>query len=325
MTDTIGHKLEYDKLHNSEWFVRRSAQLETDNLRDLQSFVVVARLRNFRRAAAEQRMSASSLSQRMRDLEERLGVRLLNRTTRSVAPTEAGEQLLASLRPAMRDVENALAALENQRDRPAGRLRISTHRMAAIYDIVPYMARFSIECPEVTVELVIQDGLVDIVAEGFDAGVRHQHILEQDMISVRVGGDHRIAIVATPDYLARRGTPVEPQDLLRHNCVNYRYASSGAIYRWQFQKNDETLTLDAPGSLIAGDPDILLEAVRAGVGIGSLFEPQVARLVAAGELIRVLEDWSPFVAPNYLYYAGRRQVSPALRAFIDCMRRPASG
>jgi DNA-binding transcriptional LysR family regulator len=290
---------------------------------DLTLFAAIAEARSFTRAAAVVGISPSALSHAMRALEARLGLRLLHRTTRSVAPTDAGEQLLASLRPAMRDVENALSVLESQRDRPAGRLRISTHRMAAIYDIMPHMARFAVEYPDVTVELVIQDGLVDIVADGFDAGVRHQHILEQDMISVRIGGDHRIAIAATPDYLARHGTPAEPSDLLSHNCLNYRYASSGALHRWQFEKDGETLALDAPGSFVAGDTDVLLEAVRAGVGIGSLFEPQVSRLVANGELIRLLEGWSPLVAPNYLYYAGRRQLTPALRAFIDSVRRPA--
>lgn len=298
--------------------------MRRSDLADLALFVAVAEARSFTRASVAAGVSPSAISHAMRALEQRLGIRLLNRTTRSVAPTEAGAQLLAQLRPALRDVEDAVSALDVQRACPAGRLRISAHRMAAVHDIMPHMARFGNDYPDVTVELVIQDGLVDIVAEGFDAGIRHQHILEQDMISVRIGSDHRIAIVAAPDYLARHGSPAKPQDLLLHNCLNYRFSSSGTLYQWRFEKDGDELSLDAPGTFIASDADILLEAVRAGIGIGSLSEPQVVRFLASGELVRVLAEWSPLVPPNYLYYAGRRQVSPSLRAFINCMTQGGS-
>ncbi len=296
--------------------------MRRDTWADLAIFAAIADAGSFTGAAATLGVSPSALSHAMRAMEARLGVPLLNRTTRSVAPTEAGERLLATLRPAMRDLSSALEALDAARTRPAGRLRISAHRTAALHAVMPYLPRFAAACPDVDVELVVEDGLVDIVAGRFDAGVRHEHVLDQDMVSVPIGVAHRTAIVASPAYLAGRPLPRVPGDLLAHACLNYRYSSSGTIHRWQFARGEERIALDAPGAFVSNDIDVLLDAALAGLGIASQTEPQVAPHVAAGRLVVLLDDWAVTLPPNYLYYPGRRQVSAALRAFIDSTRAP---
>ena len=291
---------------------------------DLATFAAIAEAGSFTAAAARLGVSPSATSHAMRALEARLGIRLLNRTTRSVAPTEAGERLLASLGPAMRDVAGTLEHLKAERERPAGRIRISAHRTAATQLIMPRMASFTASHPDVTVELSIEDGLVDIVAGRFDAGVRHEQMLDQDMVSVRIGGPQRTAIVACPDHFARFGVPLVPEDLARHRCLAYRYTSSGTIHRWVFTREDRSFALDPPAVFIADDADVLLDAALRGLGVACVLESQAARHVASGALVAVLGKWCPLVPPNYLYYPSRRHLGAALRAFIEALRRPDS-
>jgi DNA-binding transcriptional LysR family regulator len=295
-------------------------QRETWN--DMTLFAAVAEAGSFTGAAAALGISPSAVSHGIRGLEGRLGVRLLNRTTRSVAPTEAGHDLLAALRPALADLDEAIAGLEQQRDRPAGRVRISAHRMAALYTLMPRLGRFADLYPDVTVEVVVDDGLVDIVAAGFDAGIRRAEVLEPDMISVRLDQGVRLAYVATPQYLAEAGAPAEPRDLLGHQCVNYRYASSAKLHRWAFEHDGETIFLDAPESVVFNDVDMLLEAALAGCGIACVTQDQAVPHLESGRLAPVLSGWAPMLPPNYLYYAGRRNVPASLRAFIDVVRSP---
>lgn len=293
-------------------------QRETWN--DLAVFVAVRDGGSFTRAAAALGVSPSAVSHAVRGLETRLGVRLLNRTTRSVAPTPAGEQLLAVLRPAVASLEETVAALEHHRDRPAGRVRISAHRTAALYAIMPRLAGFAERYPDITLEIVADDGLVDIVAGRFDAGIRRGEVLAPDMISVRLDAGVRLAYVAAPAYLAQAGTPSVPADLLQHRCINYRFASSGQIHRWAFDRNGEELFVDAPGTLVLNDTDLLLEAALSGYGIACVTTDQAAAHMATGRLFGVLGAWSPTLPANHLYYPGRRNVPAALRAFIDSVR-----
>ena len=283
-------------------------------------FAAIANAGSFTRAATALGVSTSALSHAMRALETRLGVRLLNRTTRSVAPTEAGELLLEQLRPAMANLDEAIARIEAGRDRPAGRLRISAHRTAAVHLIQPQLAGFAAAYPDVQLELAIEDGLVDIVDAGFDAGVRHEHVLDRDMISVRISPPLRMVVAAAPTYLAAAGRPETPQDLLAHRCLAYRYTSSGTIHRWQFEKLGQAVTFDPPKSFVSNDVDVLRDAAIAGMGVALFLEVQVASELASGALVGLLKDWSQQVPANYLYYPGRRQMTPALRAFIDTMR-----
>ncbi len=287
---------------------------------DLAIFAAIAELGSFTKAAVRFGVSASALSHRVRAMEARLGVRLLNRTTRSVAPTAAGEQLLARLRPAIGEIAAALEGLNEQRDRPAGRVRINAHRGAALHAVLPRLAAFADAYPDITVELVIDDGLVDIVAERFDAGVRHRHVLEQDMVSVRVSDPVQLCVVGSPGYLARFGVPGMPGDLLRHRCLNYRYQTSGAVHDWQFVSGGQVLAFVAPGPFVTNDADALMEGALVGLGLACVTEPQAARHVASGALVRVLQEWCPAIPANYLYYPSRQQMSAAFTAFVGAMR-----
>jgi DNA-binding transcriptional LysR family regulator len=291
---------------------------------DLSIFAAIADAGSFTAAAKKLGVSASALSHSMRAMEERLGVRLLNRSTRSSAPTEAGERLLARLRPAMSDLEDVVLRLEECRDRPAGRVRISAHRTGAMLAIAPKLPAFAKKYPDVQVELAVEDGLVDIVAQGFDAGVRHEQVLENDMISVRISNAYKIVYVATPDYWRHATRPKTPHDLLAHRCTAYRLTSAGGVHRWRFIKGDHSVTIDPPAILISNDVDVVLRAAVSGMGVACLLESQVHPELEAGTLVPVLRDWSPRVAPNYLYYSGRRQMTPALRAFVEFMRLATS-
>jgi DNA-binding transcriptional LysR family regulator len=294
--------------------------MDRETWSDLAVFAAIVEARGFSRAAQTLGVSPSALSHRIKAMEARLGVRLLNRTTRSVAPTEAGERLLTRLRPAMTDIDAAVAALAVDRERPAGRVRITSHRSAAFQLILPRLKAFAADYPDITVELVIDDGLVDIVAAGFDAGIRRQPSLEQDMVSVRLDDGVRLNMVASPAYLATRGRPGSPQDLAAHNCLNYRYPSSGSVHRWTFERSGQVLTLDAPGGFVTNDIDMLLAGALNGLGVACVIESQAAPYIASGALVGVLEDWRPMLPPNHIYYAGRRNVPPALRVFIDSMK-----
>jgi DNA-binding transcriptional LysR family regulator len=285
------------------------------DLRDLDAFVAVARTRNFRRAALEQRVSVSSLSQRLRDLEERLGVRLMNRTTRSVGLTEAGELLLARVGPAMSDVGDALNQVRGLRGVPSGRLRINAPPPAIDLVLAPMAAPFLRAYPQINLEIVSDSSFVDIVATGFDAGVRYGEHLAQDMIAVSLGPPQRYAVVASPQYIAQHGRPKHPKDLLNHSAIRNRF-DSGAMPDWEFEKAGRVVKVSPPGKLIASHSELARRAALDGVGFWPTFEGYVREEVRSGVLVSVLDDWcAPFPGP-FLYYASRRQPPPALGAFI---------
>jgi DNA-binding transcriptional LysR family regulator len=285
------------------------------DLRDLEAFVAVARTRNFRRAALEQRVSVSSLSQRLRDMEQRLGVRLMNRTTRSVALTEAGELLLARVGPAMHDVNDALDQVRGLRDVPSGRLRINAPPPAIDLVLAPMVAPFLRQYPRIELEIVADSSLIDIVAAGFDAGVRYGEHLAQDMIAVSLGPPERYAVVASAQYVAQHGRPKQPKDLLDHACVRTRFGS-GAMPDWEFEKAGRVVKVAQKGTLTATYPGLALRAVHDGLGFWLTFEGYVREAVKSGALVSVLDDWcEPFPGP-FLYYPSRRQPPPALSAFV---------
>lgn len=286
------------------------------DLRDLDAFLAVARTRNFRRAALESRVPVSSLSQRLRDLEERLGVRLMNRTTRSVALTEAGELLVARVGPAMRDVDDALEQMRGLRGVASGRLRINAPPPAIDLVLADMVGPFLAAHPQVDLEIVAESSFVDIVGAGFDAGVRYGEHLAQDMVAIPLSGPQRYAVVASRDYVARRGRPKHPKDLLDHDCIRTRFGS-GAMLDWEFEKKGRTIKVDPPAKLIATYSALARRAAADGVGFWATFEGYVSEAIKSGALVSVLEDWcEPFPGP-FLYYPSRRQVPPALRAFID--------
>ncbi|TWC01021.1 LysR family transcriptional regulator [Bradyrhizobium macuxiense] len=286
------------------------------DLRDLDAFVAVARTRNFRRAALEQRVSVSSLSQRLRDMEERLGVRLMNRTTRSVSLTEAGELLLARVAPAMVNVADAITEVRGLRAEPSGRLRINAPPPAVDLVLAPMIAPFLARYPQVDLDLVAESAFVDIVAQGFDAGVRYGEHLAQDMVAVPLGAPQRYAVVASSDYVAKHGRPMHPKDLLAHACIRSRF-SNGVMFDWEFEKNGRVVKISPPAKLTATHLGLALRAVHDGVGYWATFEGYIRYGVKSGALVSVLDDWClPFDGP-FLYYPSRRQPPPALAAFVS--------
>jgi len=285
------------------------------DLRDLDAFVAVARTRNFRRAALEQGVSVSSLSQRLRAMEERLGVRLMNRTTRSVALTEAGEVLLARVGPAMSDVGAALDQVRGLRGVPSGRLRINAPPPAIDLVLAPMVAPFLRACPQVDLEIVGDSSFVDIVAGGFDAGVRYGEHLAQDMIAVSLGPPQRYAVVASAQYVAQHGRPKQPEDLLDHACIRTRFGS-GAMLDWEFEKAGRVVKVSPPAKLIATYLGLAMRAVCDGAGFWMTFEGYVREGVKTGALVSVLDDWCPPFPGPFLYYPSRRQPPPALAAFV---------
>jgi DNA-binding transcriptional LysR family regulator len=287
---------------------------------ELRAFASIVEHGSFARAAAHLRVSPSALSQTIRGLEERLGMRLLNRTTRSVAPSEAGARLLARLGPALAELDAALADAAVARDRPAGVLRINASRIAAVRFLAPMLGRFHRAFPDVTLDVVADDRITDIVAERFDAGIRLGERLERDMVAVKLSGDIEMMTVATPAYLAEHGVPKTPRDLARHLCINMRMPTSGSLYRWEFERGRKTLEVAVEGPLIVNDIDVALAAALDGVGIAYLFDHQVRPLLESGELVRVLAPWTPPFTGFYLYYPGRRHMPATLRAFIDFIR-----
>jgi DNA-binding transcriptional LysR family regulator len=290
------------------------------NFNDLLAFRAVAGERSFTRAAALIRVSPSALSHTIRGLEERLGVRLLTRTTRSVAPTEAGEKLLATIGPHFDEIEAGLAALGELRDKPAGTIRITTGDHAAETIVQPAMAKLLPDYPEIHVEISVDIGLRDIVTERFDAGIRLGEQVARDMISVRIGPDIRMAAVASPAYFAERGRPRKPQDLAGHNCINMRFPTLGGLYAWEFEKGQRELNVRVEGQLIVNDIALGRRGAIDGLGIAYLPEDYVAEAIARGELVRVLADWSPPFPGYHLYYPSRRQQSPAFALLIEALR-----
>jgi DNA-binding transcriptional LysR family regulator len=294
------------------------------SIAEMSAFVAIAERASFAKAAAQLGVSRSSLSESLRALEERLGVRLLNRTTRSVAPTEAGERLLSQLRPLLDNFDAALESVNVFRDSPSGHIRITVPRPAARTIIEPVLSRFLRAYPAVTLEVVIDSALTDIVRDRFDAGIRPGHRVEQDMIALRVGEDAQPTVVASPDYLRRHGTPKEPGDLGAHNCSRMRFAS-GATHRWFFEKRGKSLEVDVTGSLITSDSDLAVRAALDGVALARVPRHAVEEYLADKALVAVLEEWKPRSVGFYLYYSSRRQMPAALQALIDALKAELSG
>ena len=288
-------------------------------LDDLAAFAAVARARSFTRAAAGLGLSPSALSHAMRSLEERLGVRLLARTTRSVAPTAAGERLLRSLDPALAEVARGLSALDDWRGVPSGAIRLTAFAYASRTILAPRLPRFLSDHPDISVEVIVDDRPVDLVAGGFDAGLRLGEAVERDMVAVAVGPELRTVVVGTPGYFEGRARPATPAELEAHSCVNYRLIGGGGLLPWEFERDGREVKVRPGGQLIANDETLAGATVRAGAGLGYMMEHDVTQEIADGRLIQVLGEWCPRYRGCHLYYPNR-QVTPALRALIDALR-----
>ena len=286
---------------------------------ELRAFAAVVRHGTFTRAAAHLGLSPSALSQTIRNLEERLGLRLLNRTTRSVAPTEAGARMAERLLPVLDDLETVVTLAVEHEATPSGRLRINASRVA-LPILEHLVVQFLKEYPRITLDLVADDALVDIVATGFDAGVRLGERLERDMVAVRLGGDFRMAVVGAPDYFSAHSLPAHPRDLAHHSCLGMRWPTDGSPYRWEFEHAGEDIRMPVEGRLVCDEPSVRLRAAIDGLGLAYVFEHQAAHHLASGELLRVLEDWTPPFPGCFLYYPSRRHTPPALRAFIEYVK-----
>jgi DNA-binding transcriptional LysR family regulator len=297
--------------------------MRRSDLADLTAFVSIADHLNFRAAASRLGVTPSALSHSMRQLEERLGVRLLHRTTRSVSLTDAGLRLLERLRPAMDQIVSALDELSRQRNRPSGRLRIYATHMAALAVVAPVWSDFLSAYPEVDIELRVDQGSVDIVAKGFDAGIGGRDRAAADMIVVRVMGPTKLAVVGAPGYFAERASPRVPDELASHSCVQFRRAD-GELFQWSFERSGKSRRVVVGGRVVVNSADLAVRAAVDGLGLAYVIEPVAEPFLRSGELVRVLEDWAPSFQGLYLYYPGRRQVPVALRAFIDMIRSSES-
>lgn len=293
--------------------------MSRNQLSHLAVLSVVAQHGSFRAAARELGIAPSAVSHAVSVLEVRLGVRLLARTTRSVAPTGEGAALLERLRPALSEIDLALEQALEARDRPAGKLRLNVPRTAAELALAPRLAAFAAAYPDITLEIVSEDRFTDVVEGGFDAGVRLGESLQRDMIAVRIGPQLRGAVVAAPSCLAGREWPRHPRDLANHRCIRFRF-SSGVIYRWEFEKEGEEIVMDVDGPLIVGEDRVIVQAALDGAGIAFLFEDYVRQPLADGRLVRLLEDWCQPFDGFFVYYPSRKQMRPALRAFVDFFR-----
>lgn len=290
------------------------------NLNDLAAFAVIAREKSFTSAAAKLGVSQSALSHTMRALEERLGVRLLTRTTRSVSPTEAGQRLLASVAPRLEEIEAELEAMSEFRDRPAGTIRITAADHAANSVVWPKLAKFLPKYPDIRIELAVDNAMTDIAAERFDAGVRLGEQVAKDMIAVPIGPELRMAVVGSPGYFAGRTLPKTPQQLVQHACINLRLPTHGGLYAWEFEKDGQELVVRVEGQLVFNRTSLILDAAVQGFGLAMTPEDVALPLIAAGKLKRVLKDWcDPF--PGYhLYYPSRRHASPAFSLMVEALR-----
>jgi DNA-binding transcriptional LysR family regulator len=291
-----------------------------ENFNDLAAFAAVAKERSFTRAAAKLGVSPSALSQTIRNLEERLGLRLLTRTTRSVASTKAGERLLRTIAPRFEEIEIELTALSELRDKPAGTVRITAGEHSAISVLQPALKRFLPNYPDIQVEIIIDYGLTDIVAEGYDAGVRMGEQVAKDMIAVRIGPDMRMAVVASPGYFDQHPLPKIPQDLAAHKCINVRLPTYGGLFPWDLEKKGREVKVRGEGQLIFNSLAMRLSSALDGLGVAYMPEDQVLPYIADGRLTRVLEDWCPSFPGYHLYYPSRRQQSPALALLVDILR-----
>ena len=294
--------------------------MSRESLNDLVALLTVARERSFTRAAAQLGVSPSALSHTIRGLEERLGLRLLSRTTRRVAPTEAGERLIESVGPHFDEINAELAALSELRDKPAGTIRLTADEHSANTILWPALARLLPDYPDIKVEVCVENRLTDIVAERFDAGVRLGEFIARDMIAVPIGPDLRMAAVGAPSYFARRPPPRTPQDLAAHDCINLRMATLGGLYAWEFEKKGRELKVRVDGQLVFNNGDMILKAALEGFGLAYLPEDRVAPHIAEGSLVEVLADWSPPFPGYHLYYPSRRQASPAFALLVEALR-----
>lgn len=296
-----------------------------ENFNDLGAFVAVAREGSFTRAAAQLGVSQSALSHTIRALEARLGLRLLTRTTRSVSPTEAGERLLQTVAPRFDEIEAELAALGDMRDKPAGNIRISAAEHAANTALWPRLATFLPNYPDIKVEIIVNYGMIDIVAERFDAGVRLGDQVAKDMIAARIAADLRMAVVAAPAYFAKRPPPQTPHELSAHDCIGLRLPTHGGLYAWEFEKDGHALNVRVEGQLVFNSSMPTLRAALAGFGMACIPEDMAEEHIAAGRLARVLEDWCPLFPGYHLYYPSRLQSSSAFALLVDALRYRGRG
>ena len=294
--------------------------MRREELVDLNAFLTVAEEQSFTRAAAKLGTSQSALSYTVRRLETRLGIRLLTRTTRKVAPTEAGERLLRMLGPAFDTIAEGLSSISELREKPAGTIRITTSEHAAITVLWPVLEKLLPDYPDIHVELSFHSGLTDIIAERFDAGVRLGEQVAKDMVAVRIGPDLRMAVVGAPSYFANRPTPRTPQDLAQHSCINLRLITLGGLYAWELEKDGRELHVRVDGQLVFNNVPMILRAAAAGFGLACVLEDQAEVYLADGRLVRVLEDWCPPFAGYHLYYTSRRQPSAAFALLVDALR-----
>ncbi len=290
-----------------------------DELSVLSAFLAVADERSFTRAAKRLNVSTSAVSQAIRKLEEQIGVRLLTRTTRSVSPTDAGEQLLARLRPALSDIRGVLTTLSGLQSTPVGRIRLLCPRLAARTVVGPKLGQFARDYPGVELEITTDDSRVDLVSAGYDAGIQFGEYIAQDMVAVRVSPDLRPAIVAAPVYFDSHPKPTSPRDVVDHHCIRFRHRGEG-VYKWEFDKGDESLAIAVHGSLLLDELDLVIQAALDGAGLAWVVEDRITEHLASGALVRVLEDWCPPFPGFFLYYPSRRQQPAALAALIDSLR-----
>lgn len=290
------------------------------NFNDLAAFVAVAQERSFTKAAAKMGISQSTLSLTIRALEERIGLRLLARTTRSVAPTDAGERLLQTVMPRFTEIEAELAALSELREKAAGTVRITAGEHPAITVLQPALKRFLPDHPDIRVEIIIDYGLTDIVAEGYDAGVRMGEQVAKDMIAVRIGPDMRMAVVASPDYFERHPLPENPHDLTKHNFINIRLPTYGGLFAWDLEKEGREIHVRGEGQLVFNSLSMRLHSALDGLGLAYMPEDQALPYIADGRLVRVMEDWCPSFSGYHLYYPSRRHSSPAFSLLVDALR-----
>jgi DNA-binding transcriptional LysR family regulator len=293
-----------------------------DELSVLSAFLTVAEERSFTRAAKQLNISTSGLSHAIRRLEEQIGVRLLTRTTRSVSPTDAGEELLAHLRPALADIRGALTTLSGLQTKPIGRVRLLCPRLAAKTVLAPKLGQFARHYPEVVLEVTTDDSRVDLVAAGFDAAIHFGEYIAQDMVAVRVSPDIQHAIVGAPSYFESHAKPTAPRDLLNHRCINFRHRGE-SIYKWELEKGDESVAIAVSGSLVLDDEDLVIQAAHDGAGLALVAHNRAAPLLSDRALIRVMEDWTPPFPGFFLYYPHRKQQPAALAAVIDTFRLSA--
>jgi len=291
-----------------------------ENFNDLAAFAVVARERSFTKAAAELGVSPSALSQTIRALEERLGLQLLRRTTRSVSTTDAGERVLSAVGPRFEEIEATLSSLSELRDKPAGMVRLTCSEFAAETVIWPKLFEVLPQYPDITVEVVIEHGFTDIAAERFDAGVRLGESVQKDMIAVRIAADGRLIAVASPSYLEAHPAPHTPQELVSHRCINLRLTTQGGLYAWEFEKDGRPLRVRVDGPLIFNTIRPTVEAAVAGMGISFVPDESAREYLSSGALVQVLDEWCPPISGFHLYYPSRRQQSPAFAVILDALR-----